>query len=185
MAPKILYAHVMHARDSLTNFTAPVVELDPIPLAWPFSQWGLYMVGKLHKSSPGGQQMHQVDRGNALHHPRCYIISKLHQINSFTLRSTKHHHHGQWFQFHIKRIPGLLQRVGYTIKLCISCPPVESQRIHLQRHLEKAIDTTRKGKWRLGIWVLYSSCYRAYEQLQMLPLKKHLSSWSMTLRRCF
>jgi hypothetical protein len=37
----------------------------------------------------------------------------------------------------------------------------------------------------LGIWVLYSSCYRAYEQLQMLPLKKHLSSWSMTLRRCF
>ena len=26
----------------------------PIPLAWPFAEWGLDMVGKLHKSSPGG-----------------------------------------------------------------------------------------------------------------------------------
>jgi hypothetical protein len=25
----------------------------PIPLAWPFAQWGLDMVGKLHKSWPG------------------------------------------------------------------------------------------------------------------------------------
>jgi hypothetical protein len=29
-------------------------ELQPIPLAWPFAQWGLNMVGKLHKSWPGG-----------------------------------------------------------------------------------------------------------------------------------
>jgi hypothetical protein len=33
---------------------APTVELQPIPLSWPFAQWGLDMVGKLHKSCPGG-----------------------------------------------------------------------------------------------------------------------------------
>jgi hypothetical protein len=33
---------------------APVAELQPIPLSWPFAQWGLDMVGKLHKSWPGG-----------------------------------------------------------------------------------------------------------------------------------
>jgi hypothetical protein len=33
---------------------APAAELQPIPLAWPFAQWGLDMVGKLHKSWPGG-----------------------------------------------------------------------------------------------------------------------------------
>jgi ribonuclease HI/dsDNA-binding SOS-regulon protein len=33
---------------------APVAELQPIPLSWPFAQRGLDMVGKLHKSWPGG-----------------------------------------------------------------------------------------------------------------------------------
>jgi hypothetical protein len=33
---------------------APAAELQPIPLSWPFAQWGLDMVGKLHKSWPGG-----------------------------------------------------------------------------------------------------------------------------------
>lgn len=33
---------------------APAAEMMPIPLAWPFAEWGLDMVGKLHKSSPGG-----------------------------------------------------------------------------------------------------------------------------------
>jgi hypothetical protein len=33
---------------------APAAELQPIPLAWPFAQWGLDMVGKLHKSWLGG-----------------------------------------------------------------------------------------------------------------------------------
>jgi hypothetical protein len=33
---------------------APVAELQPIPLSWPFMQWGLDMVGKLHKSWLGG-----------------------------------------------------------------------------------------------------------------------------------
>jgi transposase-like protein len=28
----------------------------PIPLSWPFAQWGLDMVGKLHKSWPGGYE---------------------------------------------------------------------------------------------------------------------------------
>jgi hypothetical protein len=32
----------------------PVAEMQPIPLSWPFAQWGLDMVGKLHKSWPGG-----------------------------------------------------------------------------------------------------------------------------------
>ena len=33
---------------------APGAELRPIPLAWPFAQWGLDMVGKLPRSSQGG-----------------------------------------------------------------------------------------------------------------------------------
>ena len=33
---------------------APATKLNTIPLAWPFAQWGLDMVGKLHKSSKGG-----------------------------------------------------------------------------------------------------------------------------------
>jgi hypothetical protein len=33
---------------------APAAELQLIPLLWPFAQWGLDMVGKLHKSWPGG-----------------------------------------------------------------------------------------------------------------------------------
>jgi hypothetical protein len=33
---------------------APAAELQPIPLSWPFAQWGLDMVGKLHKSWLGG-----------------------------------------------------------------------------------------------------------------------------------
>src|SRR4051812_23986224 len=34
---------------------APGSELRPIPLAWPFAQWGLDMIGKLPRSSKGGQ----------------------------------------------------------------------------------------------------------------------------------
>jgi transposase InsO family protein len=34
---------------------APAAELQPIPLSWTFAQWGLDMVGKLHKSWPGGR----------------------------------------------------------------------------------------------------------------------------------
>jgi hypothetical protein len=33
---------------------APATEHQPIPLSWPFAQWRLDMVGKLHKSWPGG-----------------------------------------------------------------------------------------------------------------------------------
>jgi hypothetical protein len=33
---------------------ALAAELQPIPLSWPFAKWGLDMVGKLHKSWPGG-----------------------------------------------------------------------------------------------------------------------------------
>ena len=33
---------------------APATALKTIPLAWPFAQWGLDMVGPLKKSSPGG-----------------------------------------------------------------------------------------------------------------------------------
>jgi hypothetical protein len=33
---------------------SPVAKLMPIPFPWPFAQWGLDMVGKLHKSWPGG-----------------------------------------------------------------------------------------------------------------------------------
>ena len=33
---------------------APASELKTIPLAWPFAQWGLDMVGPLRKSSKGG-----------------------------------------------------------------------------------------------------------------------------------
>ncbi|XP_071674798.1 uncharacterized protein [Lolium perenne] len=46
--------------DACQRFAAkphsPAAELMPIPLSWPFSQWGLDMVGKLHKASPGGYE---------------------------------------------------------------------------------------------------------------------------------
>ena len=32
----------------------PATSLNMIPLSWPFAQWGLDMVGPLHKSTPGG-----------------------------------------------------------------------------------------------------------------------------------
>ncbi|KAK1626612.1 hypothetical protein QYE76_000927 [Lolium multiflorum] len=35
---------------------SPAAELMPIPLSWPFAQWGLDMVGKLHKAWPGGYE---------------------------------------------------------------------------------------------------------------------------------
>jgi hypothetical protein len=42
---------------SMQRFTsrphAPTAELQSIPLSWPFAQWVLDMVGKLHKSWPG------------------------------------------------------------------------------------------------------------------------------------
>ena len=33
---------------------APATELRTIPIAWPFAQWGLDMVGPLQRSSKGG-----------------------------------------------------------------------------------------------------------------------------------
>jgi ribonuclease HI len=35
-------------------YAPAATELQPIPMSWPFAQWGLDMVGKLHKSWPGG-----------------------------------------------------------------------------------------------------------------------------------
>jgi hypothetical protein len=40
--------------DMFETYHAPAAELQPILLSWPFAQWGLDMVGKLHKSWPGG-----------------------------------------------------------------------------------------------------------------------------------
>jgi hypothetical protein len=37
-----------------TKPNVPATELNTIPLAWPFAQWGLYMVGPLKHSSHGG-----------------------------------------------------------------------------------------------------------------------------------
>ena len=49
---------IVRTCDACQRFAAkphsPAAELMPIPLAWPFAQWGLDMVGKLHKAWPGG-----------------------------------------------------------------------------------------------------------------------------------
>jgi ribonuclease HI len=49
---------IVRKREACQRFAsrphAPTAELQPIPLSWPFTQWGLEMVGKLHKSWPGG-----------------------------------------------------------------------------------------------------------------------------------
>jgi transposase InsO family protein len=37
-----------------SRLDAPAAELQPIALSWPFAQWGLDMIGKLHKSWLGG-----------------------------------------------------------------------------------------------------------------------------------
>ncbi|KAK1681685.1 hypothetical protein QYE76_042533 [Lolium multiflorum] len=39
-----------------TQSNAPAQELKTIPITWPFAVWGLDMVGKLKKSSPGGHE---------------------------------------------------------------------------------------------------------------------------------
>ncbi|KAK1681569.1 hypothetical protein QYE76_042417 [Lolium multiflorum] len=39
-----------------TQPNAPAQELKTIPITWPFAVWGLDMVGKLKKSSPGGHE---------------------------------------------------------------------------------------------------------------------------------
>jgi hypothetical protein len=49
---------IMRKCEACQQFTsrphAPAAELQPIQLSRPFAQWGLDMVGKLHKSWPGG-----------------------------------------------------------------------------------------------------------------------------------
>jgi hypothetical protein len=49
---------IVRTCDACQRFAAkpnsPAAELMPIPLSWPFAQWGLDMVGKLHKGWPGG-----------------------------------------------------------------------------------------------------------------------------------
>ena len=66
LSGQVLLAHnhrrckknIVHTCDTCQRFAskphAPAAKLTPIPLAWPFAQWGLDMVGKLHKSWPGG-----------------------------------------------------------------------------------------------------------------------------------
>ena len=52
MMPKILSTDATCQRFA-TKPHAPASELNTIPLAWPFAQWGLDQVGPLPKSSPG------------------------------------------------------------------------------------------------------------------------------------
>jgi hypothetical protein len=93
---------------------APAVELQLIPLSWPFAQWGLDMVGKLHKSWPGGHvyMLVVVDKFTKWVEAAPVTTqdskAKLHQVYSLSLRSTTQHHHRQWYKFHIKRVQGLL-----------------------------------------------------------------------------
>jgi hypothetical protein len=51
---------IVHTCNACQRFVAkphsPTVELMPIPLSWHFAQWGLDMVGKLHKVWPGGYE---------------------------------------------------------------------------------------------------------------------------------
>jgi hypothetical protein len=48
---------IVHRCEACQRFAsrphALAAELQPIPLSWPFVQWGLDIVGKLHKSWPG------------------------------------------------------------------------------------------------------------------------------------
>jgi hypothetical protein len=91
---------------------APAAELQPIPLSWPFAQWGLDMVGKLHKSWPGGHvyMLVAVDkftkwgRGSPSNNSRFYNSNQLHQVNSISLQSTTQHHHRQWNKLHIQGV---------------------------------------------------------------------------------
>ena len=79
---------------------APAAELNPIPLAWPFAQWGLDMVGKLHKSWPGGHVflLVAVDKFTkwieAMPVTSQDSTSAVNFIKSIvSLRSTQQHHH--------------------------------------------------------------------------------------------
>jgi hypothetical protein len=56
---------IVRTCDAYQRFAAkphyPAAELMPIPLSWPFAQWGLDMVGKLHKAWRGGYVYMLVD----------------------------------------------------------------------------------------------------------------------------
>jgi hypothetical protein len=95
---------------------APAAELQPIRLSWPFAQWGLDMVEKLHKSWLGGRvyMLVAVDKftkwveAAPVITPRFYSGNQFHQVNSFLLWSTAQYHHRQWDKLHIEGVQELL-----------------------------------------------------------------------------
>jgi hypothetical protein len=95
---------------------APAAESQPIPLSWPFAQWGLDMVGKLHKSWQGGHVYmlvaidkftKWVEAAPVTNQDSTAAINFI-ESTVFLLRSTTQHYHGQWDKLHIKRIQELL-----------------------------------------------------------------------------
>jgi hypothetical protein len=106
---------IVRTCDACQRFAAkphsPAAELMPIPLSWPFAQWGLDMVGKLHKVWPGGyeymlvvvdkftkwieaKQINSPDASSVvsfvkgrvtlhLHHSHCYRKDGIISINSY------------------------------------------------------------------------------------------------------
>jgi hypothetical protein len=93
---------------------ALAAELQPIPLSWPFTQWGLNMVGKLHKSWPGGHvyMLVAVDKFTkwveAASVTTQNSTTAINFIKSIVFRSTAQNHHGQCDKLHIKRVQELL-----------------------------------------------------------------------------
>src|SRR4051794_40636543 len=80
---------------------APATDLMPIPLAWPFVQWGLDQVGPLQKSSSGNhtfllvavEQIHQMDRGRTRHQSNCHYRGQFLQRHHMPFWCAPQHPH--------------------------------------------------------------------------------------------
>jgi hypothetical protein len=110
---------------------SPAAELMPIPLAWPFAQWGLGMVGKLHKSWPGGHVYLLVAIDKFTKWIEAVLVTSADATSVvsfmkgivFLVWRPQQYSYGQRHQFHLPRIQGLLRRGRNQTTLRIGSAP--------------------------------------------------------------
>jgi hypothetical protein len=116
---------------------ASAAELQPIPLSWPFAQWGLDMMGKLHKSWRGGHvymlvvvdkftkwveadQVTTQDSTTAINFIKSIVFRFRVPHSIITDNDTN---------FTSKGIQRLLREYGDQIEVCICCTPKDKREV--------------------------------------------------------
>jgi hypothetical protein len=143
---------------------APAAELQPIPLSWPFAQWGLDMVGKLHKSWPGGHvyMLVVVDKFTKWVEASSITTqdstAAINFIKSIVFRFGVPHSiitdNGKIFTS--KEFKNYCEGLENQIEICICSASKDkwesqkSQWLNMQHDKEKAVGTPREGQARLG-----------------------------------